>query len=382
MGSGETTTRLAAVHRLGLERAETRGVLVLDTPYGFQENAGILSDKLTAFFRNSLSVSAAVASYRSTAEGAVAAEKMLSAVRNARYVFAGPGSPGYALTVWKEAGLESVLRCLLTEGATITLASAAALTAGVRTLPVYEIYKAGAALGWLEGMDLTSHLGLRVVVVPHWNNQEGQGFDTTRCYMGSRRFGLLRAMLPERTGVIGVDEHTAAVIDFGMGELSVMGLGTVTLNGTEDFVLGPGESLGLEEVCAILESVAPLVTTPTDPLPDIDDPLAARSPEEIASALLALESETAAGSEGARRRLRATLVQLADLAAAGLADPASRVGGYVELLVEERSRLRGERRWEAADRIRSGLQLLGVTLRDTRSGTDWTLNNGLLPPGE
>ena len=231
MGSGEVTNRLVAAHRLGIERAGAREAVVLDTPFGFQENAPLLTERLTGFFRTSLAIDAAVASYRSTSEGEGARERMLAAVRRARYVFAGPGSPGYALATWRETGLAAALRNLLTEGGTVTLASAAALTAGAKTLPVYEIFKVGAGLEWLDGLNLTAHLGLEAVVIPHWNNTEGQGFDTSRCYMGRRRFQRLRAMLPEGMGVIGVDEHTAATIDFGTEEMSVMGAGGVTLSG-------------------------------------------------------------------------------------------------------------------------------------------------------
>ena len=254
MGSGETSGRLVAAHRRGIEAAGAGEVLVLDTPYGFQENAAILSERLTGFFRTSLVVKSNVASYRSARAGPVALERMLAAVRGARYVFAGPGSPGYALGAWRDTGLAPALRGLLAGGATVTLASAAALTAGVKTLPVYEIYKVGTDLDWLEGLDLTSHLGLEAVVVPHWNNTEGQGFDTSCCYMGRRRFEILRAMLPAGMGVIGVDEHTAAIIDFGERTLTVLGAGGVTLSGAVDTFVGDGTTMRLDNMFDLLES--------------------------------------------------------------------------------------------------------------------------------
>jgi hypothetical protein len=46
-------------------------------------------------------------------------------------------------------------------------ASAAACTIGTRTLPVYEVYKAGQAPRWLEGLKLVGTAGLLVAVVPH-----------------------------------------------------------------------------------------------------------------------------------------------------------------------------------------------------------------------
>ena len=374
MGSGEVSNRLVAAHRLGVERAGAREAVVLDTPYGFQENAPLLSERLTGFFRTSLSIDAAVASYRSASEGEGARERMLAAIRRARYVFAGPGSPGYALATWQDTGLAAALRKLLSDGATVTLASAAALTAGAKTLPVYEIFKAGAGLEWLEGLNLTAHLGLEAVVIPHWNNTEGQGFDTSRCYMGRRRFQRLRAMLPEGMGVIGVDEHTAATIDFGTGEMSVLGAGGVTLSGAEDLFVADGETIALGTMFKLLETSPPAPPPePLETLPDLSEAKAARSAEMIAETLLRLESEAADGSPQARQTLRSALLEMSELAVSGLVEPAEWVGGYVELLVEARSRLRAHKQWEEADGIRSGLNKLGVTLQDSPSGTTWTL---------
>ena len=380
MGSGETSNRLVAAHRLGIEAAGADQVLVLDTPYGFQENAPLISRKLARFFRTSLSIEAAAASYRSADDGALARESMLAAVRGARYVFTGPGSPTYALGVWKKTPLGPALRDRLTAGATVTMASAAALTAGARTLPVYEIYKVGAGLGWSEGLDLTSHLGLKAVFVPHWNNTEGQGFDTSRCYMGRRRFELLQAMLPAGLGVIGVDEHTAALIDFGTGRLRVIGAGEVTLCGDGSSALGDGESMDLEAAATLLGgySPPPAVRRP-DLAADLPQALDNRSATQIAAVLLELESQAARGSRQARESLRAAFLEIAELAASGLVRPEEWVGDYVELLVEVRSDLRARKRWGAADRIRSALESLGVALRDTPSGTRWTLDSPRSP---
>lgn len=374
MGSGEMSAPLRAAHRMGIEKADAREVVVLDTPFGFQANAPLLAERLTNFFRAGFSVDAFVASYRSVADGEVTAERMLADVRRARYVFAGPGSPSYALRVWKGTGLAAALRDLLATGATVTFASAAALTAGVKTLPVYEIYKVGTDLAWLEGMNLTGNLGLEAVVVPHWNNTEGRGFDTSRCYMGRRRFDTLRSMLPAGVGVIGVDEHTAAVFDFGEGELRVIGAGGVTLGGAEDRAFGHGERVDLSAVFELLQGnreISPV--QPSESPADFRAGLQARSAEAIAGALLEAEAQAASGSQAARRALRAMILEVSDLAVTGLVTQSEWVGKYVDLLVAQRSRLRAAQRWNEADRLRSDLRSLGVTLRDTRTGTDWSL---------
>ena len=93
------------------------------------------------------------------------------------------------------------------------LASAAAATIGFAAVPVYEIYKAGAAPHWLDGLDLLGVLGLKVAVIPHYDNAEGGNHDTRYCYLGERRLSRLERDLPADAAVLGVDEHTAAIFD-------------------------------------------------------------------------------------------------------------------------------------------------------------------------
>ncbi len=50
--------------------------------------------------------------------------------------------------------------------------------------------------------------------MPHWNNSDGgTELDCSRCWMGQARFELLHAMLPQSATVIGLDEHTALILD-------------------------------------------------------------------------------------------------------------------------------------------------------------------------
>ena len=52
MGSGETAPTMAKVHRALLDRLgeEAAQVAIVDTPYGFQENADELSARTVEFF--------------------------------------------------------------------------------------------------------------------------------------------------------------------------------------------------------------------------------------------------------------------------------------------------------------------------------------------
>ncbi|HVR33883.1 MAG TPA: hypothetical protein VMS74_14390, partial [Acidimicrobiia bacterium] len=154
MGSGETTTTMSATHRETIAAAAAREVVVLDSTFGFQENVEQLTARLVDYFETSVAIAAAVASLRSRDAEPVVTERFRQALRSARAVFAGPGSPSYALSVWTAHGVGPLLAGVIDRGGSVTLASAAALTAGTHTLPVYEIYKVGEAPRWLTGLDL------------------------------------------------------------------------------------------------------------------------------------------------------------------------------------------------------------------------------------
>ena len=76
-------------------------------------------------------------------------------------------------------------------------------------------------------MDLLALAGLNAAVIPHFDNAEGGNYDTSCCYIGRRRLDELIAQLPEGYSVLGIDEHTAAVVDLEAGALEVIGKGSV-----------------------------------------------------------------------------------------------------------------------------------------------------------
>ena len=104
----------------------------------------------------------------------------------------------------------------LPRGGAVTFASAAALTIGAATVPVYEVYKVGATRSGPRTRP-AAEIGLEVAVVPHYDNAEGGGHDTRFCYLGERRLSALEPQLPDGAWVLGVDEHTALVIDLDAG---------------------------------------------------------------------------------------------------------------------------------------------------------------------
>lgn len=412
MGSGETAPTMTSVHADLLGRLGPAPVpaVLLDTPYGFQENAGDITQKALTYFGENVGRPMGVASFRS-AETATSLEleTMLARLREARYAFAGPGSPSYALRQWRGSEVPSVLVEKLRDGGCVTFSSAAACALGRYALPVYEIYKVGEPAHWLEGLDILGAAGIDGAVIPHFNNAEGGTHDTRFCYMGERRLRLLEAMLDEGAAVLGVDEHTACIIDLGAGTATIRGNGGVTLRrGGRELRWESGVTLPLEalrpggEDAAPAEGLRPQADAGGDPAPAstqragdpfldgveehrhaFEEALAARDVEPALAALLALDSHLwdwsrdtldSDAMDRARSRERTMLVQLGDLARTGARDPREIVGPFVEAILELRRSARDERRFVDADALRDRLIALGVEVRDVRGGgTEWDL---------
>jgi len=114
-------------------------------------------------------------------------------------VFAGPGSPTYALRQWRDTPVPDLIAGKLRDGGVVCFASAAALTLGSHAIPVYEIYKAGIEPHWVPGLDLVSPLlGSPAVIIPHYDNAEGGHHDTRLCYLHRSSPGRSSLSLPSR----------------------------------------------------------------------------------------------------------------------------------------------------------------------------------------
>lgn len=67
--------------------------------------------------------------------------------------------------------------------------------------------------------------------------------------MGEARFRKLLGMLPTSMTVLGLDEHTACILDFAADECTVMGLGSVTvLAGGVETSYGSGMSFQMGQL--------------------------------------------------------------------------------------------------------------------------------------
>jgi peptidase E len=348
MGSGETSPTMVELHKA---LVRDRGpVTVVDTPYGFQENADELTEKAVQYFHESVGADTEVATLRTADAPSAHVGKALHAVRESRYVFSGPGSPTYALRQWRAVGMADALAEVVGNGGVVVLASAAAVTAGELSLPVYEVYKVGQSPYWEEGLDLLSRIGLRATVVPHFNNAEGGTHDTSCCWVGRRRLAALRQEVPDLP-VVGIDEHTALVIDPETCEATVHGQGGLHL------LVG-------DEVRDV----------PTGGQVDLREALRGGSLTEVAGAepergglREALEEQDAAAVVAALGHDldldRATLVAaLEPVLQRGWSRP------DVGLLVEARQRAREDKQWAISDLLRDGLLALGVVVEDTPDG--------------
>jgi hypothetical protein len=405
MGSGETSPTMVKTHRALFDRlGDGAAGVLLDTPFGFQENADDIATKAVEYFANSVGVPIAVASFRSAAADPLARESALEKIRAARYVFSGPGSPSYALRQWRDSAVPGLLDAKLSDGGCICFASAAALTLGVVTVPVYEVYKVGEPPRWLDGLDLLSRAGLRAAVIPHFDNAEGGNHDTRYSYMGERRLRMLEDQLPDGAFILGVDEHTACILDLGEGTAEVTGLGGVTVRrGGEQRVIAAGTTIAIGDLAAGGGSagggagMAPApaapsaadVATPRSPLLEVAHRLkadfdAALSRDDLSDAVgivLALDDELAAWSADTLQsdepdQVRAVIrSMLAGLAAATtvVAGRAALIGPLVDELLAQRAGARTGGRYADADQLRDRLTDLGIEVNDSREGSSWRL---------
>jgi hypothetical protein len=443
MGSGETAPTMVSTHRklTALLPKPVKAVL-LDTPYGFQENAPELATRAVEYFRNSVNVDIAVAGLVRLHDTHIAAdpvqiERGLRAIADATYIFAGPGSPTYALRQWSGSNVASSLINKLMTGGIVTFASAAALTLGKATVPVYEVYKVGQDVQRLDGLDVLSAIGINAAVIPHYDNAEGGNHDTRFCYLGETRLLMFEKMLDDDTYVLGIDEHTGLVIDLDAEVANVVGNGTVTLRLREnsyiyesgstipfttlqnpwdlnnsDSLQGasgttPNASAGSphqkdadaserrdeaqdgdagdvrsKSASAGIERPTSLNDALVTHQQQFDDAMTARDADGAVRACLALEqaihdwsADTLQGdiADKARAAVRSMISALGDAAIGGVRNPRDVVAPYVEAMLAIRATVRAEKRYDLSDVIRDAFVNIGIEVRDTASGVEWDL---------
>jgi hypothetical protein len=355
LGSGETAPGMTKIHRELLETIVDLEAVNLDTAYGFQLNVPQMSEKLEEYFATSLNVKLTTLHFPSY-EKATDLERVLftNQVRHANYVFAGPGSPTYALAQWEPLHFGDDLLSVLDKGGTLCISSAASLTLGAFTAPIYEIYKVGEQHPrWHNGLNLLGALGINCVVIPHFDNNEGGNYDTRFCYLGEPRLLELESQLPDGVATLGIDEHTAVILDFAHDTLSVKGRanGYWRLNG-ETLTLKNGTTTELDALRTV--SSTPRTTAP-----------AVERGNDLPVAL----AETAAAGGQAGIEALARLVQMASTGGEGFIDPTSLVDG----ILNARITARAQGQYELADELRDAIVKAGIDVQDTPSGTVWSI---------
>jgi len=333
-GSGETMSSSTKTHeRVAQALGERPRVAILEIPAGFEPNSDDVARKLAeglgVRIQNHKPQMRIIAARKKGTAHSPDDPALVDPLLEANWLFLGPGSPTYAVKQLRDSRAYENLLAAHAYGATLMLASAASLSFGRFTIPVYEIYKVGEDLHWKDGLDLFGQFGVSLVVVPHWNNNDGGSeLDTSRCYMGRMRFDALRAMLPADHTILGLDEHTSVVIDPGTGKAEAVGAGRVTvLRGTEHQEFQAGSSFPL--------SVLGNWSLPENPAAPADAMARAAAAQAAQTATLTPPDE-------------------------------------VLLLVDARRGARQQKDWTQADRLRDEILALGWEVVDTPSGAELT----------
>lgn len=350
IGSGEMSRSMGKAHRAVMSRIPgTVRAVFLDTPAGFELNADEISARAVEYFAQRLQTQLKVASFKSAMVATPSAVAgALTKLRKANYIFAGPGSPTYAVRNWRDTVIFDTVTRRLADGAHLVLASAAAIAVGRYALPVYEIYKVGEPPQWIRGLDLLGPYGLDLAIIPHWNNAEGGTHDTRYCFIGEPRLRLLEGNLPDSATILGIDEYTACILDLGSSQGHVLGAGQVTIRRGGSEQTFPGDTVFTFDQ---LKGLQPLKTqndtrthsTPPQARERIEPPSPGLSPD------WSIPPDTRGDD---------------------LADTKT----LIELLVEVRDQLRANKQWALADEIRDRLSALGVTLEDGPTTTTWRRN--------
>ena len=366
-GSGETSPSGRKVFDLVLKKLPASPRLaLLETPAGFELNSAQVIGRVADFLKDRLQnyqpQVTVVPARKRLSEFSPDDPALVYPLLEADLIFLGPGSPTYAIRQLQNSLAWDYLLARHQLGAALVFASAAVVAISAFALPVYEIYKVGADPYWNQGLDFFGLYGLPLVLVPHWNNHDGgEELDTSRCFMGQRRFAELLQSLPADLTVIGIDEKTALVMDLQTGDSRVVGLGGVTIfrtghadqavnldlpgNASEEVaqlrygqiqIYHDGEKFPLER-CSPLESQSRLENLP---------PAAWKQALHVQEYLAAERLAANRSIESALEKIPAEVIRL----------------------LEARQQARLSQDWSTADKLRDQLAAVGWKVVDTPEG--------------
>jgi hypothetical protein len=332
LGSGETSLAGGRIFEsLAQSLPRPLRISILETPAGFELNsaqvAGRVAEFLTTRLQNYRPQVDVVPARRKNGPYSPDDPEVCAPLLTANMIFMGPGSPTYAIRQLENSLAWDIIRARHRLGATLVFASAATIAVGAWALPVYEIFKVGAEVHALPGLDFFREFSTPLSFLPHWNNAEGgTDVDTSRCFIGMERFDEWCSMLPAENTTLGLDEHTGIILDFANRSCRVIGVSSIHLvRKCNPNVFPAGSDLPMIELGPIL---AP------DPL-NLGIPDAVW--EMVQSAAPANMNEEAPPPE-------------------------------VIALAEERQNARSRKEWQAADEFRRKISSLGWTIQDSPDG--------------
>lgn len=361
-GSGETSPSGRKVFDQVLKEMEASPRLaLLETPAGFEPNSDYVIDRVADFIRHRLrnyspQVIAVPARKRGTPFSPDDPETV-APILEADMIFMGPGSPTYAVRQLRDSLAWDYTLARHRLGAALVLASAATIAVSAFALPVYEIYKVGDDLHWVDGLDFFGLYGMPLVFIPHWNNNDGgEVLDTSRCFMGQARFAELMEALPSELTVLGIDEMTALIMDLEAMTCSVTGQGGVTLIHKGPLRSYPDTDVSESGLAEVAEKrrghVHQFQSGETFPLERFYPFKPPEAGEGLPGGVWELALEVAEG------------MAAKDHAVAGSPPPRE-----VVELAERRQEAREKKDWAAADELRERIVEMGWEVTDTPRGS-------------
>jgi hypothetical protein len=334
LGSGETSLSGGRIFEaLAQNLPGSLKITVLETPAGFEPNSAQVANRVASFlatrlqnFRPQVDV---IPARRKNSPFSPDDPEICAPLLSSNMIFMGPGSPTYAIRQLEGSLAWDIIRARHRLGASLVFASAATIAAGSQAMPVYEIFKVGAEVHTLPGLDLFRDFGTPLSFVPHWNNAEGgSDVDTSRCFIGMDRFAEWCRLLPADHTTLGLDEHTGVILDFGSRKCRIFGVSSIHLvRECDSKVISEGTEFPLSELGPML----------------LPDPLDSGIPSDVWDMVTKSVPE--------------------DL-------PEETPSPEVVSLAEERLLARNRKDWLTADALRRKITSLGWTVKDTPDGYD------------
>jgi len=330
LGSGETSLAGGRIFEsLARLISDPLRVSIMETPAGFELNSALVAGRVGDFFKTRLQnfkpvIDLVPARKRDSAFSPDDPE-IIKPLLYANLIFMGPGSPTYAIRQLQDTLAWDVIRARHRLGATLVFASAATISIGAHSLPVYEIYKVGQDVHVVDGLNLFKDFGLHLSFIPHWNNADGGvDLDTSRCFVGMERFADWCNLVPSENTTLGLDEHTGIIMDFESGICEVSGVSSVSLVRECDPKIYPSDSkFALSELGDI----------------HLPDPLEKDIPAHIWDMVMnapALDDD--------------------------------KPSDEILTLAEQRVSARASKNWAESDKLRDEISALGWTVQDSKDG--------------